>query len=432
MFKFRYFLFLFLCFISITYSNTSYPAELASEEQLKVQLSTLTTTEWGGRGIGSKGHQLARDWIIEQLKSIGVGDVDYTQTEARSYVFWRKNKFPQVENIFARLPGIQTGEDRECVVFSAHYDHLNPDEKGRIRPGANDNGSGVAALIELARVLKARDYKGELDLWFLFPDQEENYIAGSPSALPFLKEKCAKKIWANINLDLVGGKFFTGMENHVLELTGNGGDGWNELLSSIETEGVTVLQNDIYIIEPLGRLIPRSDYASFRENKIPFVFYTSGTPWYYHTRFDTEDKIDYPFLANFVNRLVQIAESFQSRDNFETIKWSDKSNPDYQSDANRFAELILTPYIQHAEANKLDGEEVLKWQERIGKLQDEDTFSPKRLIHQSIIALLSSLEKRAETEMGIAPDGPVFRPEFLKKKKVRRSNKRSTRAKKKG
>ena len=382
-----------------------------SIEQLQGHLKFLSSQELEGRFPGSPGHDKARDYLLENLKQSGLLDVHSTITDPRSFLSWVKPKQPKVENIFGLYPAAK--ESTECVVFSAHYDHKQPEANGQIRPGADDNGSGVIALLELARLLELDKPAMAINVWFVFPDQEENYIAGSPSAVSHLQEKCSK-IWANINLDAIGGKFFDGLENHLFELTGNGTPEWNLLLSEISNEGIEILHNDIYIIEPLGRIIPRSDYASFREQKIPFVFYTTGTPWYYHTSYDTEDRIDFPFLAKVVERLFHVALTFEEKDKFEKVGFVESVAIDYQENASRFADLVLSPLVDHQVENKISDEEALKWHERIAQLKDSEVGLKRWHIHQSILALFSAMEKRAEVEMGRDLDGPIFHPVHLK------------------
>ena len=85
-----------------------------------------------------------------------------------------------------------------------------------------------------------------------------------------------------------------------------------------------------------------------------------------------------------------------------------------QEDASRFADLVLTPLVDHQVENKISDEEALKWHERIAQLKDSEVGLKRWHIHQSILALFSAMEKRAEVEMGRDLDGPIFHPVHLK------------------
>ncbi|MBT3982881.1 MAG: Zn-dependent exopeptidase M28 [Bacteriovoracaceae bacterium] len=371
---------------SIFYALTGL-AEKASVDQLKNHLTYLTSRSLFGRTPGTPGHKLARDYITTQLKTIGMSDIHINQDRPRLYIPGRGRNWPDVYNIVAKYEGV--GDHKSCIVYSAHYDHGDRKKKN-FKPGAGDNGSGVVALLELARLLVKNAPALSADIYLTFPDQEENYIAGSPKLVKHLLKRCPKILF-NVNLDLVGGKFFKGFENHILELTGGVSEDFSELIKTADKSGIQIISNAVYPIEPLGKTIPRSDYSSFRAKGIPFIFYTSGTPWYYHTTHDTIDKINFPFLANVVNRLYSLVDTYQI---------SERGGADFSFNKNQKIEIdrdglnfagILKKYIAFKKENFITDKEASEFQSLIDNLENPKVKTRKRDIHKAVLKLIKSI-----------------------------------------
>jgi hypothetical protein len=211
-----------------------------------------------------------------------------------------------VQHIHARtqnVAGVLRGSDpqlaAQAVVVGAHYDHLglgrhdalDPDAAGQVHPGADDNASGTAAVLELARVLAAR--RGELkrSIVFLTFSGEELGLLGSAYYT-------AHPLWpldetvAMLNLDMVGrvrdSKLFVGgigtspVFPHILEAANTSG---LHLESSRSGYG-------------------SSDHTSFYVKDIPVLFFFSGLHSDYHRATDTPDKIN----AGEESRVTDLAE----------------------------------------------------------------------------------------------------------------------------
>lgn len=208
-------------------------------------------------------------------------------------------------NVAGLLEGTDPELRREIVVVCAHHDHLGVTEQG-IHTGADDNASGVALLLELARA--AAHLPRKRSLLFISFDAEELGLLGSRAFIrsgPFEPGSFA----ALICLDLVGGDFYPGDTRSLYALGAESSPQLDALVrAEAAAEGaLQVKPIGIYAIEPLGPILPRSDYASFRAVSVPFVFFTTGTPWYYHTPYDTPDRINYDKLlenARFILRIV--------------------------------------------------------------------------------------------------------------------------------
>jgi Zn-dependent M28 family amino/carboxypeptidase len=188
--------------------------------------------------------------------------------------------------------GAKRGTTDEWIVIGAHYDHLGV-RKGEIYNGADDNASGVAVLLDIAsRVGRS----APLRRGFLFCsfDAEEDGLVGSTHFVNSELYPIAS-IAAMICFDLVGGSFLPGDEGRVFAL---GSESSSELFEWIgkARDAARAFQLErvgIYAIEPAGPIFARSDYSPFRLKKVPFVFFSTGTPWYYHTPQDDVERLDF-------------------------------------------------------------------------------------------------------------------------------------------
>lgn len=195
----------------------------------------------------------------------------------------------QVPNVLARLAGGDRAE--EIVVIGAHYDHIGeaPDDEcgesrtgdvvDKICNGADDNASGTAMVLELARVWKQSGRTPRRTIVFTHFAGEELGILGSKALVanpPF----DMSKVVAMVNLDMVGRYGPKG-----LAIGGLGSsEQWMPLLEEVGTAGLDVLYE--------GSVATRSDHASFYRKDIPVLFFFTFTHTDYHRPGDTVDKIN--------------------------------------------------------------------------------------------------------------------------------------------
>jgi hypothetical protein len=221
----------------------------------------------------------------------------------------------QVNNVLAYLPG----KTSEYVIIGAHFDHLGrgdsnslaPSQIGQIHPGADDNASGTAGVLELARLFAPM--KGELDRGILFMSfsGEELGLLGSAEwvkdpTLPL--EKCV----AMLNMDMIGR-----IRDSKVYIGGVGtGSTFKTILEQAQK------QEPNFKIEYSAGGYSASDHTSFVAKKIPVLFFFSGLHSDYHKPSDTWDKINAPSAAQLLNLVgdvaVQLAEA-PSRPTFITV-----------------------------------------------------------------------------------------------------------------
>jgi Zn-dependent M28 family amino/carboxypeptidase len=190
-----------------------------------------------------------------------------------------------------------------------------------LQPGANDNATGVAVLLGLARRL-AKD-RPDRTVVLLATDNEEGAIfpmlGGMKGAYWHLDHPyCpADKIKAALVLDMLGGRFVRGLDGQLFLLGGESSPETYALATGLASDPLPELPTrafGVYAIEPLGRLVPRGDYDAFRRKGIPYLFATSGTAPEYHTERDTPETIDYEFLEKAEDSLAQVASGLAAKD----------------------------------------------------------------------------------------------------------------------
>jgi hypothetical protein len=206
-------------------------------------------------------------------------------------------------NVLGILPGSDPARNRETVVVGAHYDHLGMGGSGsletepKIHPGADDNASGVAAMLELARRLAAERGKLARSVLFAAFSAEE---VGDLGSLHFVKDPTvpASGIVAMVNLDMVGR-----LRNDSLDVSGAGtSPAFKPLIAkAAQTEGLkTKLGESGY---------GPSDNASFYTAGVPVLFLFTGNHADYHRSTDTADKISYEGESRIVRFALPILEA---------------------------------------------------------------------------------------------------------------------------
>ena len=202
-----------------------------------------------------------------------------------------------VNNVLAWLPG----QTDEYVIIGAHYDHLGrgnvdslaPSQIGQIHPGADDNASGTAGVLELARLLTPE--RGQLKRSILFMNfaGEELGLLGSAEWVKEPTRPLAKAV-AMINMDMIGR-----IRDEKVYI---GGVGTGSTFKSILDQA----QKDTpFKIEYSAGGYSSSDHTSFVSKKIPVLFFFSGLHSDYHKPSDTWDKIN----ATSATRLLDMVES---------------------------------------------------------------------------------------------------------------------------
>lgn len=273
---------------------------LFSSQRMMEDIRYLASDQLEGRGLGYKGLEKSAHYIAVAYKKAGLqpaGDShSYFQTwEAEVGPAKRK---VTLRNVIGIIPGTHPEWTNQAVVVCAHYDHLGYEQpgihennKGKIHPGADDNASGIAVLLELARTMgnsmkPGRTMRTMRTIIFIAFTGEESNRLGSRFYIKNLSQQSLNHITAAINLDTVGR-----LENKKLMVIGSSSAReWRFIFMGIQyTLGIES--------ELLTQDLDSSDQTSFHEAGIPAIQLFSGAHLDYHQPTDTPDKIDSPGLV---------------------------------------------------------------------------------------------------------------------------------------
>ena len=292
-------------------------AKTITEKDLKKHLYTYASDEFEGRNTGSKGQKKAveylRNFYIQNDIKPGDPDKDYFQKMTLNISRGDEGNVDS-ENVIAIIEGSEKPE--EYLILTAHLDHVGYGRTGsrlrksyvgeikdRIHNGADDDGSGTVAMLEIAQAFKQASKKGKgpkRSIIFLHVTGEEKGLLGSAyySDNPIYP---LSKTVANLNLDMIGRIDPTrkGDKREYIYIIGSDHDSQDLHNISEQTNLQTVnidLDYRYNAKDDPQRFYYRSDHYNFAKKGIPIIFYFSGTHEDYHLPSDTPDKINYDLL----------------------------------------------------------------------------------------------------------------------------------------
>jgi hypothetical protein len=206
------------------------------------------------------------------------------------------------QNVIGYVEG--TDKKDEFVVISAHYDHLGIKDS-LIYYGADDNGSGTSAIMQLAKIFalaKAEGHSPRRSILFMMVSGEEKGLLGSAYYVKHPLFPLAN-IMVDLNIDMIGRTDSVHDTCHVRDyIYIIGSDKLSTELHRINEKAnatYTKLELDYHYNTPgdKNRYYYRSDHYNFAKNNIPVIFYFNGMHADYHKPTDTIDKIDFELLA---------------------------------------------------------------------------------------------------------------------------------------
>ncbi|RAV30914.1 M20/M25/M40 family metallo-hydrolase [Sinomicrobium soli] len=294
-----------------------FPNPAASQETLQPEASViqkhiafLAADRMKGRGTGSRGLKKAARYIERQFRSYGLppaGTRKYRQPFlARVTKVKVKDSIRNASNII----GFLDNGAPYTIVIGAHYDHLgkghqgssrHPSPEGLIHNGADDNASGVAGLLELARYFSGNEVTEPYNFLFIAFSAEELGLLGSKhfTAHPTLP---LENIHFMLNMDMIGRY----NPDRGLGIGGYGtSDKWPEIFEGL-TSGIR------FFTDNAGS--GGSDHGSFYAKNIPVLFFHTGGHPDYHMPSDDPEKIEAEAEAGIISLGIQIIENAMKLD----------------------------------------------------------------------------------------------------------------------
>ena len=304
---------------NITEDGIKSYANTITEAELKTYLYQYASDEFEGRDTGAPGQKKAVAFLKEQYQRIGIpsayGTDNYFQEIQKAY--FNGAAHGDSENVLAYIEGSE--KPNEILVISAHLDHVGVHD-GKIYNGADDDGSGTVALLEIAEAFKKAKDAGvgpKRSILFLHVTGEEKGLYGSR----FYAENPVfplENTIANINIDMIGrvDPEHKDNENYIYVI---GADRLSTELNEEVTRAKSMVENFAYDYKYNDRNDPqriyyRSDHYNFAKNGIPSVFFFSGIHEDYHQPTDTPDKINYPLMTKRTKLIFHAAWNLVNRD----------------------------------------------------------------------------------------------------------------------
>lgn len=269
-----------------------------NEDFVRESVQFLCSESLGGRATGSHGAARAASWLEDQFRETGL-----------EYVGGAFMQGFRVDGALARnVIGIIRGQSSKVVIVMAHFDNLGV-LGGTFFPGADSNASGVAALLQLARMFaymkechktydaslvfvaldgKEKDQAGAANLWSRICDGRLGFGPGDVSLV--------------VNLDQIGSSLspITKGNPEYLLMLSEESTGRRTILANAEKSQRIGLElgYDYYGSKDFTKLFYRriSDQRVFLENGVPAVMFTSGITMLNNKPGDTPDTLDYPVL----------------------------------------------------------------------------------------------------------------------------------------
>ena len=279
---------------------TDFAASITAKE-LKENLYVYASDYFQGRETGTLGQRRAVDFLQNFYSTQGIEEAKGTDNYTQPMKLNIKGVDVETENVAAIIKGSKFPE--EYIVISSHLDHIGI-KNGEINNGADDDGSGTVALLEIAEAFKMAADVGQgpkRSLIFLHVTGEEKGLLGSSyyANNPLYP---LTQTMTNLNVDMIGRtdpKREDKDPNYIYLI---GADRLSQDLHDISeatNTKYTQFKLDYTFNEEKdpNRFYYRSDHYNFAKNNIPVIFYFSGTHEDYHKPGDTPDKIMYDLLA---------------------------------------------------------------------------------------------------------------------------------------
>ncbi len=292
-------------------------APVVDGARLLDDVRTLASAEFGGRRTGSDGSRKAQAFLQGRFEGLGLkpfgaafaqpfgfthSSIKGLLTPGRAY----QTAYPAAANYIGYLAGSERPE--RFIVVSAHYDHLGA-RAGALYPGADDNASGVAAMLAIAAWFK--DHPPRHSIVFAAFDGEELGLQGARAflaALPFKKEQLA----LDLNLDMVS-------HNDANEIFAAGAR-YTPALAPLVAQAAARSSVRVKLGHDRSQLLAgavenwtgASDHGPFHDAGVPFLYFGVEDHADYHAPGDTFAHINQAFFKRVASLLVDVAETLDA------------------------------------------------------------------------------------------------------------------------
>lgn len=292
---------LFLALLVLLTCTPQAWAQYTQERQVSKHIHKLASDKMKGRGTGSKELDKAARYIQRHFKNYGLQPLG---TQGYRQSFTAKVRRVVVDDSIRQahnLIGFLDNGAAQTIVVGAHYDHLGMGTQGgsldsipqgKIHQGADDNASGVAGLLEIARYFANNNETEAYNILFIAFSAEELGLLGSRH---FVEEPTVplESIHYMLNFDMIG------RYDQQLAVIGYGtSPSWPGIFDSVDSRGLRIHRGH----DGSGG----SDQTSFYRKDIPVLFFHTGGHPEYHRPGDTPDKINYMATTAIIDIAIDV------------------------------------------------------------------------------------------------------------------------------
>lgn len=293
-------------------------AQHIEERFIQKHIRLLASDSLQGRGTGTEGERMAAAYLTSQFKKLKLRPLGDNGTYLQQFPFkggaHGEGEAGTAHNVIAYLDN----KALYTIIIGAHYDHLglglqggslDANPKDKIHNGADDNASGTAGVLELARYFATNKKKEKHNFLFILFSGEEMGLLGSKY---FTEHPTIDLSRVNfmLNMDMIGR---LNTETKTLVVNGTGTSPvWEPLLKSLATDELKI-RTDSSGIGP-------SDHTSFYLKNIPVLHFFTGSHPDYHKPSDDWDKINYEGAVAVLNIIRQVIEKLDSESRLQFLK----------------------------------------------------------------------------------------------------------------
>ncbi|MEM7575659.1 MAG: M20/M25/M40 family metallo-hydrolase [Bacteroidota bacterium] len=323
------------------------------EAQITIDVVYLASDLLEGRLTGTKGEAMAAAYISRRMRQIGLRPAPTYTSYDQPFTFQLNanphSSEPGREIEGHNVVGYLDNNQARTIVIGAHYDHLGMGGQGSrhtgepaIHNGADDNASGIAAMLDLAQMLTHETAPTNYNFLFIAFSAEELGLIGSKKWVEMRGEEL--DLAAMFNMDMVGR---LSEKNGNLAVYGVGtSPAWTPILDELDRSSKITSVRDSSGVGP-------TDHTSFYLDSIPVLSFFSGQHNDYHTPRDDAHLIDFSGIGSISLYLYQIIEFLDDGRAIAYQETVDKSQR--QAAAFKVSLGVMPDYVYSGEGMRLDG-----------------------------------------------------------------------------
>lgn len=298
-------------------------AQKIEEKNIKTHIKFLSDDALQGRLTGSEGERMALDYIEKQFKALKLQPKGELDSFEQKFPFKSGVHGTGTDGTAHNAVAYLDNKSDKTIIIGAHFDHLGLGEngssldanpKGKIHNGADDNASGVAGVLELARYFSKNKISEKSNFLFICFSGEELGLYGSKYFTEHPSIDLTKVNYM-INMDMIGRLNPT---TKTISVSGSGTSPvWETTLKNMTGTQLTI-KTDSAGVGP-------SDHTSFYLKNIPVLHFFTGSHSDYHKPSDDWDKINYAGEKEVLDLIIAVIEKLDTEPQLAFLPTKNKS-----------------------------------------------------------------------------------------------------------